>query len=56
MTSTNTNQADLILHNGIITTLDAKYPAVTNLAVKDGRVVGVDNADQYQRGPNTKVH
>src|SRR5712671_528942 len=47
--------ADLILHNGLITTLDAKYPAATNLAIKDGRIIGVDDAESYERGPNTKV-
>jgi len=48
-------QADLILHNGRITTLDPGYPEAKNVAVKDGRVVGVDDAEQYQRGPDTKV-
>ena len=33
---------DLILHNGRITTLDPKRPEAKNLAVKDGRIVGVD--------------
>ena len=47
--------ADLILHNGRITTLDPKYPEATNLAIKDGRIVGVDDAERYQRGPNTKM-
>ncbi len=47
--------ADLILHNGRITTLDPKCPAATNLAVKDGRIIGVDDTESYQRGPNTKV-
>ena len=46
---------DLILHNGRITTLDSKYPEANNLAIKDGRIVGVDDAEEYQRGPNTKV-
>ena len=46
---------DLILHNGHITTLDPKNPEATNLAVKDGRIIGVDDAEEYQRGPNTKV-
>jgi len=46
---------DLILHNGRIMTLDHKYPEATNLAVKDGRIVGVDDAEDYQRGPETKV-
>ena len=48
-------QADLILHNGRITTLDPEYPEAKNVAVKDGRVVGVDDAEQYQPGPGTKV-
>lgn len=46
---------DLILHNGRITTLDPKYPEATNLAIKDGRIVGVDDAESYERGPDTKV-
>src|SRR5664279_3718951 len=49
------NQADLILHNGRITTLDPKYPEAQNLAIKDGRIVGVDDAEEYQRGSDTKV-
>src|SRR3984957_5105323 len=47
--------ADLILHNGRITTLDPKHPEANNLAVKDGRIIGVDDAEEYQRGPDTKV-
>src|SRR3984957_10910545 len=46
---------DLILHNGRITTLDSKNPEASNLAIKDGRIVGVDDAEEYQRGPDTKV-
>ncbi len=46
---------DLILHHGRITTLDPKYPEAANLAVKDGRIIGVDDTEEYQRGPNTKV-
>src|SRR5258706_1732830 len=46
---------DLILHNGRIATLDPKHPEATNLAVKDGRIVGVDDTEEYERGPNTKV-
>ena len=46
---------DLILHNGRITTLDPNHPEATNLAVKDGRIVGVDDAEKYERGLNTKV-
>ncbi len=47
--------ADLILHNGHITTLDPNYPEATNVAIKDGRIVGVDDAESYERGQNTKV-
>ena len=47
--------ADLILNNGLITTLDPKYPEAKNLAIKDGRIVGVDDAEEYEHGPNTKV-
>jgi predicted amidohydrolase YtcJ len=55
MTSKNQNQADVILHNGRITTLDPKYPSAQNLAIKDGRIIGVDDAESYERGPNTRV-
>src|SRR5258706_14512097 len=47
--------ADLILHNGHITTLDPKYPEAKNVAIKDGRIVGVNDAESYERGPNTKT-
>src|SRR5947208_11094565 len=47
--------ADLILHNGKITTLDPKYPQAKNVAIKDGRIVGVDDAETYARGPATRV-
>lgn len=46
---------DLILQNGHITTLDPKTPEATNLAIKDGRIIGVDDAEEYQRGPRTTV-
>ncbi len=36
-------------------TLDPKYPEATNLAIKDGRIVGVEEAGEYQRRPDTKV-
>jgi len=49
------NQADLILHNGKITTLDPKHPEAKIIAVKDGRIIGVSEAEEYERGPNTKV-
>src|SRR5438034_5082769 len=51
----NTQTADIILHNGKITTLDSKYPNAENVAIKNGRIVGVDDAESYQRGSHTKV-
>ena len=48
-------QADLILYNGRITTLDPKHPEANNLAIKDGRIIAVDEAEEYERGPETKV-
>ncbi|MDR3457525.1 MAG: amidohydrolase [Verrucomicrobiae bacterium] len=45
---------DLILHNGRITTLDPQHPTATNLAIKNGRIMAVDDAESYERGPNTK--
>src|SRR4051794_39559471 len=47
--------ADLILHNGKITTLDPKYPQAHNIAIAGGKIVGVDDAEGYQRGPATRV-
>src|SRR4051812_27659676 len=47
--------ADVILHNAKITTLDPGYPNAENVAIKDGRIVGVDDAEQYARGPATRV-
>src|SRR3989475_3977894 len=46
---------DLILENAKITTLDRAKPEATSLVVKNGRIVGVDDAEEYQRGPDTKV-
>ena len=37
---------DLILHNGRITTLDPKYPEAASLAIKDGRILAVDDAER----------
>lgn len=45
--------ADLIVHNGRITTLDPTHPEATSLAVKDGRIVAVDAPASYVRGPAT---
>ena len=49
------NQVDLILHHGRNTTHAPQYPEATNVAIKDGRIVGVDDGEAYQRGPDTKV-
>ena len=49
------NTPDLLLYNGRVTTLDPKYPEANNIAIKDGRIVGVDDAEEYQPRPNTKV-
>src|SRR5689334_13904609 len=46
---------DLILENGRITTLDAKQPAATGIAIKDGKVFGLTNDGPLSRGPGTKV-
>jgi predicted amidohydrolase YtcJ len=47
--------ADLILQNGRITTLDTRHPEAKEVIIADGRIVGVDNAAEFERGPNTKV-
>src|SRR5688572_32051745 len=52
---TDKKPADLILHNGRITTLDPNYPSATNVAITAGRITGVDDAEEYEPGPNTKV-
>jgi len=46
---------DLILENGRITTLDPKHPEAKSLVIADGKIIGVDNEAEYQRGPDTKV-
>src|SRR2546422_5204945 len=50
-----TSAPDLILENAKITTLDRAKPEATSLVVKNGRIVGVDNAESYSRGPATQV-
>jgi predicted amidohydrolase YtcJ len=55
MINTKQKQADLILHNGRITTLDPKYPEAKNMAIKGGRIIGVDDAESYERSPQTRV-
>src|SRR5438876_498240 len=51
----NQRQADMIRHNGRIATLDPNHPDAASLVVKNGRVVGVDDDEDYEREPNTKV-
>ncbi|HEX7651981.1 MAG TPA: amidohydrolase [Verrucomicrobiae bacterium] len=46
---------DVILHNGRITTLDPQQPEAANLAIKDGRILGVNEAEDYVTGPATRV-
>jgi len=36
-----TSTPDLILHRGLLTTLDRANPAATAVAIKDGKFVGV---------------
>ncbi len=47
--------ADLILINGRITTLDRQHPEAKELVIKDGRIAGVDNAADFERGLESKV-
>lgn len=49
--------ADLILHRGLVTTLDAAKPNATAIAIKDGRflAVGLDQEVMALAGPDTKV-
>lgn len=46
---------DLILHNGKVTTLDPKHPEARHLAIKDGKIVGVDDPESYQVSPHTQI-
>jgi predicted amidohydrolase YtcJ len=47
--------ADIILKNGKITTLDPRHPEAKSVAIKDGRIVGVDDADDYALDATTRV-
>src|SRR5262245_29753467 len=51
----NSNGPGLILHNGHILRLDPEYHEVSDIALKDCIVVSVDDAKEYEHGPNTKV-
>ncbi|HEX5884608.1 MAG TPA: amidohydrolase [Pyrinomonadaceae bacterium] len=50
-------EADLILHNGTIWTVDEKNPTAQAVAIKDGKlvVVGSNNSALKLHGPNTRV-
>ena len=52
-----TRTADLILHNGIIWTVDSKNTTAQAVAIANGKfiLVGSDNAALKLRGPNTTV-
>ena len=54
---TQPSHADLILHNGVIWTVDAKNSTAEAVAIKDGKfvVVGSNSAALKLRGPNTRV-
>ena len=47
--------ANLILQNGRVTTLNPKHPEAKEVIIADGRIAGVDNAEDFQSGPETKV-
>jgi predicted amidohydrolase YtcJ len=47
--------ADLILENGRITTLDPRHPEVNEVVIVGDKFAGVDNAAEFERGPQTKV-
>ena len=49
--------ADLILHNGVIWTVDEKNPTAQAVAIRDGKfvVVGDNSAALKLRGPNTRI-
>lgn len=49
------NQADLLLINGVIDTLDHAHPRVSALAVKAGKVHSVGLAAEAAAGPGTTV-
>ncbi len=38
-----------------MTTLDPERPEASEVAVKDGRIVGVDNTGDFPRSPDTPV-
>lgn len=50
-------EADLILHNGVIWTVNEKNPTAQAVAIKDGKfiVVGSNDSALKLRGPNTRL-
>jgi len=44
---------DLILYNGLITTPDPSQPHASTVAITDGPIVSLDDAEAYSPGPNT---
>jgi predicted amidohydrolase YtcJ len=49
------DQADLILHNGRISTLDPNAQEASTVTIKNGRILSLNESAPQQRGPNTKV-
>jgi predicted amidohydrolase YtcJ len=49
--------ADLIVHNAKVVTVDAKFSLAQAVAVCDGRIIGVGSSDDVlkMKGPNTKL-
>jgi predicted amidohydrolase YtcJ len=47
MSPETTLKADLILYNGRITTMDPAYPEARNLAIGGGRILAVDEGEEY---------
>jgi predicted amidohydrolase YtcJ len=49
--------ADLILHNGVIWTVDEKNPTVQAVAIKTGKFIAIGSEKSVLnfRGPNTRV-
>ena len=44
------------LKNGRITTLDPKHPEASELVIADGRIAGVDNAEDFPTRPGHEGH
>ena len=49
------NTADLLLVNGTIATLDSAQPVVSKLAVKDGKVLALNEDAELACGPDTRI-